>query len=104
MAGWFVARVGSGARHYRILAAGSSARTDSRCGKGGERTMTTFFDELHNRFPDLVRSVEEAISDQTVILLNGPDVTGIVRHFIEAHQARIVTVFAEDRVSAEGVF
>jgi Ni,Fe-hydrogenase III large subunit/Ni,Fe-hydrogenase III component G len=66
--------------------------------------MTTFFDELHNRFPDLVRSVEETVSDQVVVLLNGPDVTAIVRHFIAEHQARIVTVFAEDRVNAEGVF
>ncbi len=60
--------------------------------------MTTFFDELHDRFPDLVRSVEEHVSDQVVVLLNGPDVTAIVRHFLTEHQARIVTVFAEDRV------
>jgi len=66
--------------------------------------MTTFFDELHDRFPDLVHSVEEAVSDQVVVLLNGPDVTAIVRYFIAEHQARIVTVFAEDRVKAEGVF
>ena len=77
---------------------------DSRRGQGGDRAMTTFFDELHDRFPDLVRSVEEAVSDQVVVLLNGPDVTAIVRHFLTAHQARIVTVFAEDRVNAEGVF
>ena len=66
--------------------------------------MTTFFDELHVRFPDLVRSVEETVSDQVVVLLNGPDVTAIVRHFLTVHRARIVTVFAEDRVNAEGVF
>jgi Ni,Fe-hydrogenase III large subunit/Ni,Fe-hydrogenase III component G len=66
--------------------------------------MTTFFDELHDRFPGIVRSVEEAVPDQVVVLLNSPNVTGIVRHFLIEHQARIVTVFAEDRVSAEGVF
>ncbi len=66
--------------------------------------MTTFFDELHNRFPDLVRSVEEAVPDQIVVLLNGPDVNAIASYFQGAHQARIVTVFAEDRVSTEGVF
>jgi Ni,Fe-hydrogenase III large subunit/Ni,Fe-hydrogenase III component G len=66
--------------------------------------MTTFFDELHDRFPDLVRSAEEAVSDQVVVLLNGPDVTAIVRHILTVHQARMVTVFAEDRVSTEGVF
>jgi Ni,Fe-hydrogenase III large subunit/NADH:ubiquinone oxidoreductase subunit C len=66
--------------------------------------MTTFFDELHDRFPELVRSVEEAVPDQVVVLLNGPDVTAIVKHFLTVHQARIVTVFAEDRVKTEGVF
>jgi Ni,Fe-hydrogenase III large subunit/Ni,Fe-hydrogenase III component G len=66
--------------------------------------MTTFFDELHVLFPDLVRSVEETVPDQVVVLLNGPDVTAIVRHILTAHQGRIVTVFAEDRVNAEGVF
>jgi Ni,Fe-hydrogenase III large subunit/Ni,Fe-hydrogenase III component G len=66
--------------------------------------MTTFFDELRDRFPDLVRSVEETVFDQVVILLNGPDVPAIVRHLLTVHQARIVTVFAEDRVNTEGVF
>jgi Ni,Fe-hydrogenase III large subunit/Ni,Fe-hydrogenase III component G len=66
--------------------------------------MMTFFNELHDRFPDLVHSMEETVSDQVVILLKGPDVTAIVRHLLTAHQARIVTVFAEDRVHAEGVF
>jgi Ni,Fe-hydrogenase III large subunit/Ni,Fe-hydrogenase III component G len=66
--------------------------------------MTTIFDELHDRFPGLVRSVEEAVSEQVVILLNGPDVTAIARYFKTKHQARIVTVFAEDRAKSEGVF
>ena len=66
--------------------------------------MTSFFEELRDRFPEQVRSVEEQISGQIVILLNGPDVTGIVQHFLAEYQARLVTVFAEDRVNAEGVF
>jgi Ni,Fe-hydrogenase III large subunit/Ni,Fe-hydrogenase III component G len=66
--------------------------------------MTTFYEELHDRFPELVRSVEEPVSNQVVVVLNGPDVTAIVRHFLAEHKARIVTVFAEDRVKAEGVF
>ncbi|MGD0939571.1 MAG: NADH-quinone oxidoreductase subunit C [Terracidiphilus sp.] len=66
--------------------------------------MTTFFDELHNRFPDLVRSVEEPVPDQVVVLLSGPDVTGIVRHFLTEYRARVATVFAEDRIAAEGAF
>jgi len=66
--------------------------------------MTAFFEELRQRFPESVRSVEEPVFNQVVVHLNSPDVTAIVRHFIAEHQARIVTVFAEDRESAEGVF
>jgi Ni,Fe-hydrogenase III large subunit/Ni,Fe-hydrogenase III component G len=66
--------------------------------------MTTFLLELCELFPEQIRSVEKSVSDQVVVLLNSPDVTAIVRYFIAAHQARIVTVFAEDRVKAEGVF
>ena len=66
--------------------------------------MTTLLEELRARFPEQIRSVEEPVSGQIVILLNGPDATGIARHLLTAYQARLVTVFAEDRVSAEGVF
>ncbi|MGA2889652.1 MAG: NADH-quinone oxidoreductase subunit C [Terracidiphilus sp.] len=66
--------------------------------------MTTFFDELHERFPELVRSVEEVVLDQAVVVLSGPDVAEIVRHFLSEYHARIVSVFAEDRVKDEGVF
>jgi Ni,Fe-hydrogenase III large subunit/Ni,Fe-hydrogenase III component G len=66
--------------------------------------MTTLLEELRQRFPESVRSVEETVSNQIVVLLNGPDVTAIVLHLIAGHQARIVTVFSEDRVSGEGLF
>ena len=66
--------------------------------------MTSFLEELSDRFPEQVRSVEEPVSGQVTILLNGSDVTGIARHFLTEYQARLVTVFAEDRVNAEGVF
>jgi Ni,Fe-hydrogenase III large subunit/Ni,Fe-hydrogenase III component G len=66
--------------------------------------MTPFFEELRARFPELVRSVEEPVSGQATVLLNSPDVTGIARYFLTEHKARLVTVFAEDRVKDEGVF
>jgi len=66
--------------------------------------MKTLVEELRERFPEQVRSSGEPVSGQVTILLSGPDVTGIVRHFLDEYQARLVTVFAEDRVSAEGVF
>ena len=48
--------------------------------------------------------MDELVPDQVTVLLNGPDATGIARYFLAEYQARLVTVFAEDRVKAEGVF
>jgi Ni,Fe-hydrogenase III large subunit/Ni,Fe-hydrogenase III component G len=66
--------------------------------------MTSFLKDLRERFPQQVRSAEEPVPGQVTILLNGSDVTAIARYFLAAHKARLVIVFAEDRVSAEGVF
>jgi Ni,Fe-hydrogenase III large subunit/Ni,Fe-hydrogenase III component G len=66
--------------------------------------MKTLVDELGARFPEQIRSVEERVSAQFTVLLNGPDATAIARHLLAVHHARLVTVFAEDRVKAEGVF
>ena len=48
--------------------------------------------------------MQQQVSGQVVLLLNGPDVTAIARCLLTELQARLVTVFAEDRVAAEGVF
>ena len=66
--------------------------------------MKTFSKELRERFPEQVLSVEESVSGQVTVLLNNSDATAITRHFLTERQARLVTVFAEDRVKAEGVF
>ncbi len=66
--------------------------------------MTSLPEELRQRFPEQIRFVDEPVIDQVTVLLNGPDVTSIVRHFLTDYQARLVTVFAEDRVKPEGVF
>jgi len=66
--------------------------------------MTTFFEELREHFPELVVSADEPVSGQVTIQLTGSDVTDLVRHFLSVYEARLVTVFAEDRVKAEGVF
>jgi Ni,Fe-hydrogenase III large subunit/Ni,Fe-hydrogenase III component G len=66
--------------------------------------MTSFLEELRERFPEQVRSVHEPITGQVVVLLNDANVTGVVRYFLTEHEARLVTVFAEDRVKDEGVF
>jgi Ni,Fe-hydrogenase III large subunit/Ni,Fe-hydrogenase III component G len=66
--------------------------------------MKSFSKELRERFPEQVLSVEESVSGQVTVLLNNSDATAITRHFLTERQARLVTVFAEDRVKAEGVF
>ena len=66
--------------------------------------MTSFLNNLREHFPEQVRSVEEHVPGQFTVLVNGPDATEIARHLLTEHQARLVTIFAEDRVKAEGVF
>jgi Ni,Fe-hydrogenase III large subunit len=66
--------------------------------------MMPLLEELRERFPQQICSAEEPVSDQLVILLNSPDATGITRHLLTEYEARLAAVFAEDRVSAEGVF
>jgi Ni,Fe-hydrogenase III large subunit/Ni,Fe-hydrogenase III component G len=66
--------------------------------------MKTLVEELRALFPEHLRSVDELACDQFTLLLNGPDATAIARHLLTERHARLVTVFAEDRVIAEGVF
>ena len=66
--------------------------------------MKSISEELRERFPEQVRSVEETVSGQVTVLLNTSDVTAMTRYLLTERQARLVTVFAEDRVKAEGVF
>jgi Ni,Fe-hydrogenase III large subunit/Ni,Fe-hydrogenase III component G len=66
--------------------------------------MTPLLEEVRERFAEQVRSVEEPVSGQVTVLLNSSDVTAIARHFLTEYRARLVTVFAEDRVKTEGVF
>ncbi len=60
--------------------------------------MISFLEELGERFQRQIRSIEDPVSGQAVVLLNGPDATAITRHLLAEHQMRLVTVFAEDRV------
>ena len=65
------------------------------------------FDELRERFPDLVSPSPAAVQvahNQVSIALRGPDVREIAEHLISAYGSRLVAVFAEDRVAAESVF
>src|ERR1035437_832173 len=65
------------------------------------------FDELREKFPDLVSPSQapplDAL-DQVSIALRGPDVRPLAEYLRSAYDSRLVAVFAEDRVAAEGVF
>src|ERR1035438_7197055 len=64
------------------------------------------FDELRENFPELVSPQPPlpAAHNQVSIALRGPDVREIAAYLISAYESRLVAVFAEDRVAAEGVF
>src|SRR5450432_4389910 len=65
------------------------------------------FEELREKFPLLVRAVQaplEVVQNQVCIGLIGPDVGPLAEHLHSAYESRLVAVFAEDRVEAEGVF
>ena len=63
------------------------------------------FDELRDKFPDLVSpSPPSAAQGQVSIGLLGPDVRSLAGHLRSAYDSRLVAVFAEDRVAADGVF
>ena len=64
------------------------------------------FDELREKFPGLMspKAPRQAAHDQLTVALTGPDVRPLAEHLRSAYESRLVAVFAEDRVAAEGVF
>ena len=64
------------------------------------------FDELREKFPGLMspQQPRQAAHDQLTVALTGPDVRPLAEHLRSAYESRLVAVFAEDRVAAEGVF
>ena len=66
--------------------------------------MPTLFDDLQTQFPDQIHAVEAESESQVLISLNGPDVRELAEYLETSYSAHLITVFAEDRTSAEGVF
>ena len=62
------------------------------------------FADLRDRFSGLIRSCETDAAGQISIRLNGSDVRSLTAFLRSAYDARLVTVFAEDRVQPEGCF
>jgi Ni,Fe-hydrogenase III large subunit/Ni,Fe-hydrogenase III component G len=51
-----------------------------------------------------IRSIHTGLDGAGYVLTNGPDVRPIVQHLRSQHNARVATVFGEDRRDTEGVF
>jgi Ni,Fe-hydrogenase III large subunit/Ni,Fe-hydrogenase III component G len=66
--------------------------------------MPTLFDDLQTQFPGQLHALEAESESQVLISLNGPDVRELAGYLEANYSARLVTVFAEDRTPAEGVF
>ncbi|MBI3683249.1 MAG: NADH-quinone oxidoreductase subunit C [Acidobacteria bacterium] len=66
--------------------------------------MNSFFQELRGRFGGLIRSFHSDQAGAISILLSGSDVRPIAGFLRAEYGARLVTVFAEDRVEPEGLF
>ena len=66
--------------------------------------VVSLFDDLQQKFGGVVRSLESDTPYQAVLSLYGPDARVLVEHLRTAYAARLVTIFAEDRTAAEGVF
>jgi len=68
------------------------------------QSRSPLFETLRERFGSQIQSMRPERDDETYILLNGPDVRPIADYLRGEFGARVVTVFAEDRCSREGVF
>jgi Ni,Fe-hydrogenase III large subunit/Ni,Fe-hydrogenase III component G len=62
------------------------------------------FAELSQKFPGVVASLESVSSSQVSISLAGPDIRPVATYLETEYGARLVSVFAEDRLSTDGVF
>jgi Ni,Fe-hydrogenase III large subunit/Ni,Fe-hydrogenase III component G len=66
--------------------------------------MSTFFETLQQKFGAQVRSISAEREEEIYLLVGDPDVRALTEYLRSDCEARLVTVFAEDRRSAEGVF
>lgn len=64
----------------------------------------TMFDTLRQKLGSQIRSVRADRQDEVYVVLAGPDVRETAEYLRAEFAARLVTVFAEDRRSVEGVF
>ncbi len=68
------------------------------------QAMSAMFESLRQRFGQQVQSMRAERENETYIVLRDADIRPITQHLRGEFGARLVTVFAEDRRSVEGVF
>ena len=68
------------------------------------QSTSAMFEALRQKLGPQVQSVRADREDEVYVLLRDADIRPITEHLRGEFGARLVTVFAEDRRSAEGVF
>ncbi len=66
--------------------------------------MSGFLEALQQKFGAQIQLTSAGREDEVYLLVSDPDVRALTGHLRSEFEARLVTVFAEDRRSADGVF
>ncbi len=66
--------------------------------------MSAVFEALQQKFGAQIQAMSAQREDEIYLLVGDPDVRALTEYLRNEFEARLVTVFAEDRRSAEGVF
>lgn len=66
--------------------------------------MSQFFETLRQKFGAQIQSISAEPEEEVYLLVADSDVGALIKHLRTEFEARLVTVFAEDRRSTEGVF
>jgi len=68
------------------------------------QSMSTFFEDLQQKFGAQIQSISAEREEELYLFLGDPDVRALTDYLRSEFEARLVTVFGEDRRLAEGVF
>ena len=66
--------------------------------------MSAFLETLRQKFGAQIQSISADHEDEVYLLVGDPDIRALAEYLRSEFEARLVTVFAEDRRSVEGVF
>jgi Ni,Fe-hydrogenase III large subunit/Ni,Fe-hydrogenase III component G len=66
--------------------------------------MSAFFEALRQKFGAQIQTMSAGREEEIYLFVSDPDIRALTENLRSEFEARLVTVFAEDRRSAEGVF